>query len=123
MAFARIISSMNSKSPFKLFGDGSQIRDFTYVGDVAEANLLALSTPLGESKVLNISGGASASMLEALRIFEEIRPGALKILQSEPVAGDVLQTGGSNRLAGEVLGWTPQIDLPIGILSQVESVL
>lgn len=123
MAFAKIISSMRSKSPFELFGDGSQIRDFTYVGDVAEANISALSTPLGESKVPNISGGASASMLQVLGIFEEIRPGVLNVLQSETVAGDVLQTGGSNRLAGEVLGWTPRTDLRTGILNQVESVL
>ena len=42
MAFARIVAALSADQPFELYGDGSQSRSFTYVGDVVDATALAL---------------------------------------------------------------------------------
>lgn len=118
MAFFRLIRSALTGDPFILNGDGSHIRDFTYVEDVAKANLSAVEAPLRENQVLNISGGSSTSMSEVLEMVQEISGRPLRIERNNEVAGDVARTGGSSELANEVLGWSPLIDLRQGLGAQ-----
>lgn len=119
MAFSRLIRSSILGEPFILYGDGSQVRDFTYVSDVVDAILLATEIQVDSSNVLNISGGSSVSMTEVVRIISEIS-GATPLIESRgDLAGDVFRTGGAGRRAEEVLGWRPKITLVQGIERQI----
>ena len=61
MAMHRLIDSAINGSEFTMFGDGSQIRDFTYVGDIVEANIAAATAPAAVGGVFNIGGGSAAN--------------------------------------------------------------
>ena len=100
-------------------GDGLQLRDFTYVGDVVEANLLAAGAHVVPGSVLNIAGGTATSLLEVVELVGDLvgRPVRLERRAAEP--GDVERTGGSSRRAAQALGWSPAVRLPEGLAEQV----
>ena len=57
MAFHRLIEAARNGTPFPLYGDGRQVRDFTYVDDVVTANLAAVSADPPPGTVVNVAGG------------------------------------------------------------------
>lgn len=101
-----------------VFGDGSDVRDYVYVGDVVAANQLALTAGSGE--ILNVSTGRGTSVQE---IFEAVA-GAVGYngppAYAAPRAGDLRRNVLDNAKAGRVLDWTPRVELAEGIASVVE---
>lgn len=121
MAFDRLIRSAFTGSSFTLFGDGSQIRDFTFIDDVVEANLLGATQPnISPGTVLNICGGGPVSLAHAIGVITEACGSMPNLDRQARPFGDVPTTTGSNERARDVLGWEPKIDLPNGIRRQVE---
>jgi UDP-glucuronate 4-epimerase len=121
MAIHRLINSALNQTPFPLFGDGSFIRDFTFVTDVARANLAALANDIPSGTIINIAGGESTSMSELIRMVEKIT-GKEVPLDHRPVqAGDVVRTGGDTTRAKKYLNWTPEVSLHDGLKRQYES--
>lgn len=120
MAFHRLIESGLSGAPFKLFGTGEQVRDFTFVQDVVAANLLAAEREITHGDVFNVSGGSTTTMTEVIATLDDMLGGTLNIVYSEAQAGDVDRTGGDTEHAHEILGWSPQVSLRSGLESQVE---
>lgn len=119
MATHRLIEACATGRSFPMFGDGSKIRDFTFVGDVVSANLAAVSAPLDPGSVMNIAGGASATMKELIDLVGEAS-GRSVILEFHPdAAGDVERTGGDIRRASDLIGWRPAVSLADGIRQQV----
>jgi UDP-glucuronate 4-epimerase len=119
MAMHRMIEAGLAGDPFPLFGDGEQIRDFTYVDDAVEANVLAAAVDVPAGSVINVAGGESVSLLEVIYIVEDIigRPIVLDRRPGQP--GDVRRTGGAHRRAAALLGWSPKIRLREGLRRQV----
>ena len=119
MAMHRMIEAGLAGDPFPLFGDGGQIRDFTYVDDAVEANVLAASVEVPAGSVINVAGSESVSLLEVIHIVEDImgRPIALDRRPGQP--GDVQRTGGSDRRAAALLGWSAKIRVQEGLRRQV----
>lgn len=106
MATYRLIEAARRGTPFPLYGDGSQIRDFTFVDDVAAAMLAATSGP-GLGATVNIAGGSSIRPRDLVEIVgatvgQEV---PIEWLPGQP--GDVQQTGGAVARAAELLGWAP----------------
>ena len=120
MAFARVIASALGGRRFTLYGDGSQIRDFTFVRDVVAATRLAGETETPGGRVLNVSSGANASMAEALDVLAGLLGRDLDVQRVDRPAGDVLRTGGSSDQASRVLGWHPTTALRDGLAAQLE---
>lgn len=119
MAMHRMIEAALSGEPFPLFGDGYQTRDFTYVDDVVEANLLAASATLPTGTVINVAGGTAASLLDVVEIVEGLTGRPVPLDRRPPERGDVLRTGGSTARADELLGWHPHVPLVEGLSRQV----
>jgi len=119
MAFHRLCEVALHGGTFPLFGDGSQIRDATYVTDVVAANLLAAERDAPRGSVINVAGGSSVSLLEVVRTIEELAGSAIELDPRPAQAGDVLRTGGSTDRSRELLGWRPQVDLREGLKHQV----
>jgi len=119
MAMHRMIEAGLAGDLFPLFGDGEQIRDFTYVDDAVEANVLAASAEVPAGSVINVAGSESSSLLEVIQIVEDLigRPIVLDRRPGQP--GDVQRTGGSDRRAAALLGWSPKIRLVEGLRRQV----
>ena len=119
MATHRLIQSALTGSEFVMFGDGSQIRDFTYVGDVVEANLAAVTAPDAVGRVFNIGGGSAATMHDVVAAVTESVGTAPNIRFGETALGDVFRTGADITAAGDVLGWKPTVDLATGVAHHV----
>ena len=121
MAMHRLIASALGGPAFPLFGDGSHVREFTYVGDVVAANLAAGRADLAPGTVMNIAGGGSVSMGELIELVGQLAGSRPAIEQRDPQPGDVQRTGGSIDLALRLLGWQPETSVAAGLDAQISS--
>lgn len=120
MATHRLIEAARRGDSFPLFGDGSQIRDFTYVGDVVRANLLAARADVEPGSVFNVCGGGATRLLDLVQLVGDTVGREVKIDWRPAEPGDVAQTGGDDGLIRSVLGWSPTTRLEDGVARQVE---
>jgi nucleoside-diphosphate-sugar epimerase len=118
MAFTRFAQAALRGNEIVVYGSGEQVRDFTYVEDVVEANLLAATRDVAPGTVLNVAGGSHTTVNEVLQIFEELAGRRLSINRGGAVAGDVRRTGGDTTAIRAVLGWKPTVTLRDGIARQ-----
>ncbi len=119
MAFHRLIEGALDQQPFPLFGDGSHVRDFTYVGDVVRANVLAGRADVEAGTVVNVCAGGSTVLRDVIGAVGVAVGAPVPIEQHPEQAGDVQRTGGSNEAARRLLGWEPRTTLADGIAAQV----
>ena len=121
MLFHRLIRSSVDAQPFELFGDGSQQRDFLYVGDAVDACIRAMEVG-GRGEVYNIGSGETKSLREAIDVLVPLLAGSTpRMRQLQPVPGDLACTWSSISRAGEKLGWTPKTTLQEGLRAQVDA--
>ncbi len=114
MAFHRFFRAILGGEELTLYGDGSQSRDFTYVDDVTEANLLAAE--LGEpGGVYNISGGSRITVREVIRTMERITAKTARVVPRPGQSGDPHSTGGDSSRARARLGYAPRTSLEEGL--------
>ncbi|MFI5062418.1 MAG: NAD-dependent epimerase/dehydratase family protein [Streptosporangiales bacterium] len=119
MAFSRLIGAALNASPFPLFGDGRQTRDFTYVDDVVDALCAAaLSAWTG---VANIGGGSRTSLAEVIRIVGPLVGRAVETMQLPAQPGDVRDTAADTALARHAFGYIPAVPLARGLVRMVEA--
>jgi UDP-glucuronate 4-epimerase len=120
MAFTRFTKAAVHGGEIVVFGTGDQIRDFTYVDDVVEANILAATHEVTPGKVFNVAGGSHSSVNEVLAILEELAGQKLSVRREEAVAGDVKRTGGDTSAIRSSLGWQPRIGLREGLARHLD---
>jgi UDP-glucuronate 4-epimerase len=118
MAFARIAAALLGGDTFELYGDGSQSRSWTYVGDIVDGTVAAMA---GGTGTYNVGGALEASMNETIELFERVSGRILDVRRhDEPVPGDQRRTkADTSRIRGE-LGWEPRVTLAEGIARQWE---
>jgi UDP-glucuronate 4-epimerase len=115
MAFNRFISLARRGRPLPVHGDGNQIREFTYVEDIVEANVRAGVASVAPGTVVNLSGGTSISVNEVLDLLEEIHGEPLRVARGQAALGDVFRTGGSTERSKALLGWEPRVGIETGL--------
>lgn len=120
MAFTRFARAAIRNEPISIFGTGQQVRDFTYVDDVVEANVLAGFGPVAAGSVFNVAGGGSITVNEVLQILEEIHGKPIKVEYAPGVNGDVFRTGGSTEAIKQAVGWEPSTPFREGFARQYE---
>ena len=118
MAFHRFCKAALEHEPLHIYGDGSQTRDFTYVSDVVEANILAATTPAAVGQVMNISGGARVSVREVITLLEEISGTTMKLTFDEKQHGDAQHTFADTRRAERLLKYQPRVGLREGLTQE-----
>jgi nucleoside-diphosphate-sugar epimerase len=119
MAMHRFIEHAAAGTPVVIYGDGEQVRDFTYVSDAVAATVAATIADVPAVSVFNIAGGSSSTVNEVLRLVSE-NVGCDVITRREPEQpGDVRITGGAIDRARRVLAWQPGVPLEEGIKRQV----
>lgn len=120
MAFTRFLQAANEGTEITIYGDGTQIRDFTYSEDVVSALILAAESDASLPPVMNLSGGSSVSVLDVLAAIRRISGRELNVLHRTKMLGDVFQTGGDSSLAKRALGWVPATHLEDGLRHQYD---
>jgi nucleoside-diphosphate-sugar epimerase len=117
MAFAKIALALVQERPFDLFGDGRQTRGFTYVSDLVAATVAAMErAPAGA--LYNVGGGAEASLLDAIAVFERLSGRRLELRRHPQVPGDQRRTNADTTRIREALGWQPRVSLEDGLRAQ-----
>jgi len=110
-----ITKMLKGESPV-IFGDGKQSRDFTYVKNVVEANLLAsISDKVGHGEVINIACGESITLNQLVDRINEILGTDIKPIYTEPRPGDVRHSLASINKAKELLGYTVKVSFLDGL--------
>lgn len=101
--------------PLVIYGDGTQTRDFVYVEDVAEANLLAAREDLPGQLVVNVGGGKECSISELAATCARLAGCDLPRIHQAARPGEIKRSALDNRRAREVLGWQPRTPLSEGL--------
>ena len=118
MAMHRLLAAAFSGESFPLYGDGSAVRDFTYVDDVVGANMAAAHHDCEPGTVVNIAGGSSITMTDLISLAADVvgQPPTIDRQPNQP--GDVARTGGTTERARVLLDWKPSTDLRTGLTAQ-----
>lgn len=120
MAAHRFIEALLDGQPLTVYGDGSQVRDYTYVGDVVDATVRALSADVPRAAVLDIACGNPVDLTTLIATLRGLL-GAdqVDVDCHDERRGDVQRTEGRIDLAREWLGWVPQVELRTGLARQL----
>jgi UDP-glucose 4-epimerase len=99
-------------------GDGEQERDYVFVGDVAYANLLALTD--GDNEVFNLGWGIGTSVNTIFHRLKSITNTNVKEIHGPPMLGEVRKSCLDASKAKNVLGWEPRVELEEGLRRTVD---
>jgi UDP-glucuronate 4-epimerase len=119
MAVRRLCEATAGGPPFELYGAADHVRDFTHVADATDATVRA-TTAHDPGPVLNVGGGQSASMAEAITLLGGMAGGQVPVHVGPSQRGDVRRTGADTTAARARLGWAPQIGLADGLRSELD---
>ncbi|MFO0741821.1 MAG: SDR family oxidoreductase [Labilithrix sp.] len=108
--------------PITFFGDGSQTRDFVYVANVVDANLLAATTAGVSGRVFNVACGRKTSLLELCTMIERAADKKVERTFGEPRAGDIKDSVADIGRARKELAYEPKIDVETGLRNLVSHV-
>jgi nucleoside-diphosphate-sugar epimerase len=111
----KFLQSLWQGDPPVIYGDGGQSRDFTYVENVVQANLLAMEKPGISGGVFNVACGQRVSILELLKFLEGIVGRAIPPRFDPPRTGEVRHSLSSIRLAQAHLGYEVKVGLEEGL--------
>jgi nucleoside-diphosphate-sugar epimerase len=116
----RALQAALTGQPLRLYGDGHQRRDFTYIDDVVTATIAAAAVPAAHGAI-NVGGGSNASLLEVINIAASLVGRDIQIHQDHARSGDVLLTRADPSRAREVLGWQPRVNLHTGLRAHMQA--
>jgi UDP-glucose 4-epimerase len=111
----RFITALLHGHPPTIYGDGEQTRDFTYVDNVVDGNLRALTAPAAPGQVMNLATGGRTSLNELAATLGEIMGSALRPVHAPRRSGDIRDSSADTRRAAAVLGYSPSVSLYEGL--------
>lgn len=101
-----------------IYGDGKQLRDYVYVGDVAAANLAVLDK--GENEIFNVGTGVGTSVNELFACLAQILKFKQSVNYAPPRAGELFRNVLNCQKAGQGLGWQAKTDIKTGLRKTLE---
>jgi UDP-glucose 4-epimerase len=119
MAINKFVTAILAEKPITLYGNGNQTRDFTFVSDVVNANILAAETGKPGS-VFNIGGGGRITVNDLIKELEKNCGKPAKIKFVEQQKGDVKDTLADIQKVDSEFGWKPRILIHEGLIKYVE---
>ena len=129
----KFINCILNDEPPPIFGNGKQSRDFTYIDNVVEANILAATVPLRDTRyeirdtnanryplVFNIANGQDNTVLGLVEVLNKIMGKNIKPEFLGPRPGDVFKTHADISKAKQFLGYEPKVGFEEGLRRTVE---
>jgi len=114
------VTAIASGRPVQIHGDGEQSRDFTYVGNVVDATILAGETEGASGEIFNIAAGAPASVNQLADTIGTILGMQVAKEHLPPRTGDIRDSWADLGKAERILGYRPAIGLDEGLRRTVE---
>ncbi|RMD88188.1 MAG: NAD-dependent epimerase/dehydratase family protein [Candidatus Dadabacteria bacterium] len=118
MAFSIFCRKALCGEEIVIYGDGEQSRDFTYIDDIVEANLLAAFNTEATG-VFNIGGGSNVTVNQVLDLIKG-HVGDLKVRYTDPLKGEARKTSADITKAKDILGYKPSFPIKEGIKRELE---
>jgi UDP-glucose 4-epimerase len=119
MAFHRFIKAALQGEEMRVFGDGEQSRDFTFISDIVQANIQAAEkAPSGS--VYNLGGGSRITVNGVLALIEDVTGRKLNVRYLPREAGDAQHTGADTTKARSEIGFQPQVNLRAGLQAEAQ---
>lgn len=115
MAFNLFCRAALRSQPIRVFGDGYQTRDFTFVEDIVRATRIAAEVPEAIGGVFNIGGGSQVSLRHTLGMIARLAGHRLDVTYAPTELGDVRDTAADTSEARRVLGFSAETDLEQGL--------
>ena len=103
-----------------IFGDGEQSRDFTYIENVVQANLLAMSAERLHGETINIACGKRISLNQLLNVLKDILGSKQSALYQEARKGDVKHSLADIHKAKEIIHYEPGVGIEAGLEKTVD---
>lgn len=117
----RFVTALLSGVPPVIYGTGLQSRDFTYVKDVVNANLLALDAPSSAcGAAYNVGCGDQADLLSLLATLQKLLGTEIEPRFDPPRQGDVMHSSADTSLAEQMLGFRAAYDLDSGLQQSIQ---
>jgi nucleoside-diphosphate-sugar epimerase len=117
MAISRILSAALFGRKVTLYGDGTQRREFTFVGDAVAATMAAADLDVPWA-VVNVGGGSSVTLIDVIRLAHEVTGQPVPLTAVEPQPGDVPATAADLSVARSLLRYRPECPLRTGMQLQ-----
>jgi nucleoside-diphosphate-sugar epimerase len=117
----RFIRACLRGEPPRIYGDGEQTRDFTFVSDAVEANILASRAPHAAGSMINVAGGRRTSLNQLFAAIRAQTGAKVEAIHEEARVGDVRHSLASLDRARELLGYAPAVELKLGLALTIES--
>ena len=114
MAIAAFLRKALAGEPLPVFGDGSSLRDYTFVSDIVEGVLAAIDRPLGFA-VLNLGGGRPIRLDALVALIGEVTGRSIQVERLGVQRGDVPLTFAELSAARGALGYAPRVGLVEGL--------
>jgi len=116
----KFIDALLQGSPPTIFGDGEQSRDFTYIENVVQANLLAMSAEHLHGEAINVACAERTSLNQLVKVLKKILGSKLVPVYEEPRQGDVKHSFADIRKGREILNYEPKVGVELGLRKTVE---
>jgi len=110
-AIPAFVTAILKDEPPTIYGDGEQSRDFTYIDNVVEANLLAARAEHTAGEVVNIACGQAVTVNEIIDVINQLVGKNIKPLYTDPRPGDVKHSLADITLAQKLLTYKPTVAL------------
>ena len=120
MSIHRLCEAALRGDGFPRYGDGSQVREFTYVGDIVRGNLAAAERDVVPGSCCNLAGGGEITLAALIDLVGELAGAPVKVEAQPRQPGDAFRNGGAIDRARALLGWSPAVSLRDGLAAQLE---
>jgi len=117
----KFITCLLNNQPITIYGDGEQSRDFTFIENVVEANMLALSAAAVGGQMCNVGCGERISLNRLVALLEREIGSRARVIRVEPKLGDVRHSLADVDRARAILNYQPKIGVEEGLRRTVAS--
>ena len=115
LAIRKFIELLENGKPIPIYGDGSTIRDYTFIDDIVDGLSAAIAYEQTPYEIINLGGGSPIKLSEMIAAIEKVL-GKKAVLEHLPMQqGDVDKTAADISKAATLLGYQPKIDFESGI--------
>ena len=118
MAFRIFCDAVLAGEPLRVFGDGGQTRDFTFVGDVVKVTRTAAAAAGVSGHTFNVGGGSRVSLNTAIDLLQEFAGRSVEVNRTEGQHGDVRDSVADIHAARDTLGYSPSVRFEDGLRAE-----
>ncbi len=116
----KFITLLLAGKPPVIFGDGKQSRDFVFVGDVVQANLLASQVEGVSGRIFNVANGHPVTLLDLIAHLNELLSTKVKPKHDPPRPGDIRESLADISAAQKHLGYKPHVSFEDGLRRSID---